>query len=132
MVCGARFYFAGSVFLVTMGDILLKNTKRLYLAALIPFALIVLLFELMPVAATVMRSFSAEGGGGFTLEHYSAIFTKKLYRTALVNSLWVSVFSSLAGLFVAFWGAKAYKSASGGLRGPRAAACAAYSSACST
>ena len=100
-----------------MGDILLKNSKRLYLAALIPFALIVLLFELMPVAATVMRSFSAEGGGGFTLEHYSAIFTKKLYRTALVNSLWVSVFSSLAGLFVAFWGAKAYKSASGGLRG---------------
>ena len=117
MTYGARCYFAGSVFLVTMGDILLKNTKRLYLAALIPFALIVLLFELMPVAATVMRSFCAEGGGGFTLEHYSAIFTKKLYRTALVNSLWVSVFSSLAGLFVAFWGAKAYKSASGGLRG---------------
>ena len=73
MTYGARCYFAGSVFLVTMGDILLKNSKRLYLAALIPFALIVLLFELMPVAATVMRSFCAEGGGGFTLEHYSAI-----------------------------------------------------------
>ena len=116
MVCGARFYFAGSVFLVTIGDILLKNSKRLYLAALIPFALIVLLFELMPVAATIMRSFSAEGGGGFTLEHYSAIFTKKLYRTALVNSLWVSVLSSIIGLAVAFWGAKAYKSAGNGLR----------------
>ena len=94
----------------------MKNSKRLYLAALIPFAVIVLLFELMPVAATVMRSFSAEGGGGFTLEHYSAIFTKKLYRTALINSLWVSVLSSVIGLAVAFWGAKAYKSANGGLR----------------
>ena len=94
----------------------MKNSKRLYLAALLPFALIVLLFELMPVAATVMRSFTAEGGGGFTLEHYSAIFTKKLYRTALVNSLWVSVLSSVIGLTVAFWGAKAYKSANGGLR----------------
>lgn len=94
----------------------MKNSKRLYLAALLPFALIVLLFELMPVAATVMRSFTAEGGGGFTLEHYSAIFTKKLYRTALVNSLWVSVLSSVIGLAVAFWGAKAYKSANGGLR----------------
>ena len=115
MTYGARFYFAGSVFLVTIGDILLKNSKRLYLAALIPFAVIVLLFELMPVAATVMRSFSAEGGG-FTLEHYSAIFTKKLYRTALINSLWVSVLSSVIGLAVAFWGAKAYKSANDGLR----------------
>lgn len=116
MVCGARFYFAGSVFLVTIGDILLKNSKRLYLAALLPFAVIALLFELLPVAATVMRSFSVEGGGGFTLAHYTDIFTKRLYRTALVNSLWVSILSSFIGLFVAFWGAKAYKSADSKLR----------------
>ena len=116
MVCGARFYFAGSVFLVTIGDILLKNSKRLYLAALLPFAIIALLFELLPVAATVMRSFSVEGGGGFTLAHYTDIFTKRLYRTALVNSLWVSILSSFIGLFVAFWGAKAYKSADSKLR----------------
>lgn len=95
---------------------MLKNNNRLYLAALLPFAAIALLFELLPVAATVVRSFSAEGGGGITLEHYAAIFTKKLYRTALVNSLWVSVLSSAVGLFVAFWGAKAYKSSGSAMR----------------
>ena len=94
----------------------MKNSKRLYLAALLPFAIIALLFELLPVAATVMRSFSVEGGGGFTLAHYTDIFTKRLYRTALVNSLWVSILSSFIGLFVAFWGAKAYKSADSKLR----------------
>ena len=95
----------------------MKNSKRLYLAALLPFALIALLFELLPVAATVVRSFTEEGGGGLTLAHYSDIFTKRLYRTALVNSLWVSILSSVIGLAAAFWGAKAYKSANSRLRG---------------
>ncbi|OUO92851.1 ABC transporter permease subunit [Cloacibacillus sp. An23] len=93
----------------------MKDSKKLYLAALVPFALIALLFELLPVAATVVRSFTAEGGG-LTLGHYAAVFGKRLYRTALVNSLWVSILSSLIGLFVAFWGAKAYKSAGSKLR----------------
>ena len=82
--------------------------SRLYLLALLPFGLLVLLFELLPMAIVVVRSFLPEGGGaGFTVEHYAAIFTKKLYQTAIVNSLIVAVLSSLVGLFFAFWGAKA-------------------------
>lgn len=94
----------------------MKDSKKYYLAALIPFAAIALLFELLPVAATVVRSFMTEGGGGFTLEHYAVIFSKRLYHTALINSLWVSILSSLIGLFVAFWGAKSYKNAGSKLR----------------
>ena len=82
--------------------------SRLYLLALLPFMLLIILFELLPMAIVLARSFLPEGGGvGFTLEHYVSIFTKKLYQTAITNSLFVAVFSSLAGLFVAFWGAKA-------------------------
>ena len=56
----------------------MNNSKKTYLAALLPFAAVVLLFELMPVAGVVMRSFMEENGGGLTLTHYGTIFTKRL------------------------------------------------------
>lgn len=92
-----------------------KNDKS-YLIALLPFAVVVLLFELLPLAGVIMRSFMAEGGGGITFTHYVSIFTKKLYRAAVINSLWVSIVSSLVGLFAAFWAAKACNAAKEGLR----------------
>lgn len=91
---------------------------RAYLLALLPFLLLVSLFELIPVITVVIKSFLPEGGGpGFTLEHYQNIFTKKLYRSAVVNSLSVALLSSIFGLFIAFAGAKA--AAGEGGRGKR-------------
>ena len=84
----------------------MKN-KRLYLLALLPFAMIVFLFEILPILIVLFQSFRVEGGGGFTLEHYSAIFSKKLYQMAMSNSILVSIFSSAIGLVVGFFGAKA-------------------------
>lgn len=92
------------------------NNKGLYWAALLPFAAVVILFELLPIATVVVRSFVSETDGFFTLENYVSVFAKKLYRDAVFNSVVVAVVSSLAGLFIAFWGAKAYESSSARVR----------------
>lgn len=85
-----------------------QENKKLYLLALLPFLLLVGMFELIPIATVIVKSFLPEGGGsGFTLEHYASIFSKKLYQMAIVNSLMVSILSSLIGIAVAFVGAKA-------------------------
>lgn len=84
-----------------------KQTKK-YLFALLPFLLLVGLFEIVPVISIVIRSFMPQGGGiGVTLENYTRIFTTKLYQSAIVNSLFIAVCSSVIGLTVAFFGAKA-------------------------
>lgn len=116
MIKGGRCYSAGSLFFTTIGEKLLNNSKKTYLAALLPFAAVVLLFELMPVAGVVMRSFMEENGGGLTITHYASIFTKRLYRVAVMNSLWVAAASSLIGLFAAFWGAKSCREAKPGTK----------------
>lgn len=94
------------------GYVLNNNNKTLCVLAMLPFAVIVVFFEVLPIAMTIFRSFISEGGGGLTIDNYTAIFTKKLYRDAVINSMIVAVASSLAGLFISFWGAKGYNSAS--------------------
>lgn len=92
-----------------------RREHRFYLLALLPFVLVVLCFELLPLATVVVRSFAAEDGG-ITLQHYVNIFSKRLYRQSVLNSIWVSVFSALIGVAVAFFGAKAAHGATGRLR----------------
>ena len=82
--------------------------KKTYLLALIPFLVLCVLFELIPIIYTIIRSFVPEGEDfGFTLANYINIFTKPLYQKAIVNSLIISILSSIIGLIVAFIGAKA-------------------------
>ena len=76
----------------------MKTQKKTYLFALAPFLLLCLLFEIIPVIYTVVRSFFPEGGEiGFTLDNYINIFTGKLYQQAIINSLLISVLSSVIG-----------------------------------
>ena len=64
----------------------MKTQKKTYLIAL-AFLLLCILFEIIPVIYTVVRSFFPEGGDiGFTLENYINIFTGKLYQQAIINS----------------------------------------------
>lgn len=86
------------------------------MTALLPFAAVVVLFEIMPVATVILRSFVSETDGFFTLENYAAVFAKKLYRDAVFNSVAVAAVSSAVGLFIAFWGAKAYEGSSARVR----------------
>ena len=56
----------------------MKTQKKTYIFALVPFLLLCLLFEIIPVIFTVIRSFFPEGGDmGFTLDNYINIFTGK-------------------------------------------------------
>lgn len=86
--------------------------NKMYLIGLLPFFLIAFLFEILPLANIVIESFSKTGGNGFTLEHFVKIFTTRLYQQSIFNSLWISIFSALAGIIIAFLGAKAANAAS--------------------
>ncbi|WRK54091.1 hypothetical protein SD457_03260 [Coprobacillaceae bacterium CR2/5/TPMF4] len=82
-----------------------KNEKiknKVYLLALLPFFIMVLLFEILPLINIVIESFSKTGGGGFTLEHFTRIFSTRLYQQSIYNSLWISIFSAVCGIIIAF------------------------------
>jgi putative spermidine/putrescine transport system permease protein len=82
------------------------KSKR-YLLAILPFLLLVIGYELVPILMIVIRSFQPQGHFGFTLEHYQAIFQKRLYQQAVINSIIIAVISSVIGIIIAFFGAKA-------------------------
>ena len=85
----------------------MKNRKYVFLLALIPFLLIAFLYEIIPLAMVIINSFQPDTGGGFTLENYSTVFSKLLYRKAILNSIKISLLSSSAGIVIAFLGARA-------------------------
>lgn len=89
----------------------MKNKK--YLIALIPFLLIVGLFELAPLVSIVISSFSPEGEIGFTFDHFIKILTTDLYTSSILGSLKISLLSSLIGIIVACFGAKAANESTG-------------------
>lgn len=83
----------------------MKNKKSLI--ALVPFLLIILLFELAPLVSIVVRSFSPIDGIGFTLEHFIKILTTDLYIDSIKGSLIIAMVSSILGIIISFLGAKA-------------------------
>lgn len=90
--------------------------KSKYFLALLPFFVITVLFEVIPLLMIIFKSFMPMGSLGFTLEHYISVFTKPLYLKAISNSLMIALISSLAGIVIAFFGAKAAHSASGRMK----------------
>lgn len=92
-----------------------KRNRHLYLIALLPFVVLILFYELLPLMTIIFRSFTTDKGG-ITLDNYVSIFSKRLYQQAVLNSITVSIFSALIGIVVAFFGAKAAHSVSSKLR----------------
>lgn len=85
----------------------MKRKNLIYLTALLPFLAVTLLYELIPLVMVIVRSFQPDIGGSFTMENYETVFTKLLYQKAILNSLKISVISALAGIIIAFYGARA-------------------------
>lgn len=85
--------------------------NKIYLLALLPFVVMVFLFEILPLINIIIESFTQTGGNGFTLDHFAKIFTTRLYQQSIFNSLWISVVSALSGMLIAFLGAKAANAA---------------------
>lgn len=92
----------------------MKNkTKYLYLLVLLPFLTVVILFEVIPLIMIIINSFFPDKGGSVTLENYITVFSKPLYKKAILNSVYISCVSSGIGIIIAFFGAKAAHESSG-------------------
>ncbi len=85
----------------------MKKKTYIYLLALLPFLLLAMLYEILPLVSVILKSFQPDGGAGFTLENYQNVFTKLLYQKAILNSIKISLTSSIVGIVIAFLGARA-------------------------
>lgn len=77
------------------------NKKRfwLMLAALSPFVLFLLAFEIGPALRLVFSSFTGREGG-FSLENYDKALFSKFYLQSMQNSLILSLYSAVLGLLL--------------------------------
>ena len=76
----------------------MKQRNRGMILALIPFAVMVLAFQLVPVLSMLAGSFRKEDGTGFTLGNYLHALQSAYYMQAIKNSLLISLSSSLIGI----------------------------------
>ena len=85
----------------------MKKKTYIYLLALVPFLIVAMLYEIVPLITVIVKSFQPDGGTGFTLENYQSVFSKLLYQKAIINSIKISLTSAVAGIILAFLGARA-------------------------
>lgn len=92
---------------IRQGLNLMKKKTYIYLLALVPFLIVAMLYEIVPLITVIVKSFQPDGGTGFTLENYQSVFSKLLYQKAIINSIKISLTSTVAGIIIAFLGARA-------------------------
>ena len=92
---------------IRQGLNLMKKKTYIYLLALVPFLIVAMLYEIVPLITVIVNSFQPDGGTGFTLENYQSVFSKLLYQKAIINSIKISLTSAVAGIIIAFLGARA-------------------------
>ena len=85
----------------------MKKKTYIYLLALVPFLIVAMLYEIVPLITVIVKSFQPDGGTGFTLENYQSVFSKLLYQKAIINSIKITLTSAVAGIIIAFLGARA-------------------------
>lgn len=95
-----------------------RNSKYIYLLALLPFLLLVVMYELLPLIMLVVDSFGVDKKPDirFSLENYTKIFTALSYKTAILNSLRITLISTVVGIVIAFLGARAAYNSRGKFR----------------
>lgn len=72
---------------------------------LIPFILMVAMFQIIPFLTVVEGSFREDGQSAYSFYNYIYIFKSRLFRQSIMNSLEISLYSTIIGLIVAFQGA---------------------------
>lgn len=79
----------------------MKNIKEkwLMILALVPFFVIIFMFEIFPLLSIITDSFQNDSGG-VTLKQYVTIFSNNFYIQGITNSIRVSVYSSLFGIVI--------------------------------
>ena len=80
---------------------------------LLPFFIILMLFQIAPIGWVVSNSFLVEGE--WSLDHYREIFDSAFMRQAFGNSLHIGLWASFGGLVIAATGAAALRRTRGRL-----------------
>lgn len=75
--------------------------------ALLPFLILVVGFEVLPLISMIWNSFQTDDGSGWTPAQYATALTSPYYLQAMRNSLQISLYSSLIGIILALFSAYA-------------------------
>ncbi|MDK8502356.1 ABC transporter permease subunit [Aerococcus sp. UMB1112A] len=78
----------------------MKQGLGVFKAFITVFFLLILAVLVYPVITMILASFQDAASGAFTLNNYKEIFTTNIYTEAFRNSILISLYSSLVGLFV--------------------------------
>ena len=73
---------------------------------IVPFFVVVALFELAPLAQLAIDSLVGRDSGAPGIENYARVFTTPLYQQSIWNSVWISLLSAVVGIIVAFLAAR--------------------------
>ena len=80
-----------------------KKYQLKNMITMIPLLLLATFFIFLPLASMIKDSFTMPEVGGFTINNYLTIVSDPIYQVATKNSLYLSTFSALAGLVIAFF-----------------------------
>lgn len=82
---------------------------------LIPFVILILSFEILPLMSIVIDSFKS-GDGTISLIQYKTALTNKFYIQSITNSFKISVYSSVVGIIVSIIGSYSISRLAPGIR----------------
>ena len=88
-----------------------KSKRWIGYAAFVPFLLVIIGYELLPLGQLVLDSLVGKESGALGLENFVKVFTTPLYQQSIINSVWISAVSAVVGIVVSFLAARfAYES----------------------
>lgn len=82
-----------------------KLKKAVHLVPLLPLLILVCFFLLIPFINTVIAGFRDPDTGIFTVNNFKTVFTKKIYYTAIWNSVRIAIYGTTAGIVISFFAA---------------------------
>lgn len=91
----------------------MKNLKKTggRILLFLPLGIIVLFFECVPLFGMITKAFG--GDGGFSLAYFADVFGRSVYLTAIRNTLWITLSSTVVGLVIDFFLAMALSRSKG-------------------
>lgn len=96
----------------------MHKKRYVFLLALLPFIVIVVMYEITPLIMLIVDSFHLDKKPDvvFSLENYRKIFSTLSYIKAIDNSIKITLISTFFGIVIAFLGAKAAHNSHGFFR----------------
>lgn len=79
----------------------MKRGTKFAIFSLLPFAVLIIAFEIVPLIEMIMDSFLNDDGTGYSLQQYITAFSNAYYTKGMINSLLISLYSSLIGISIA-------------------------------